>query len=165
MITGVASAINDIAEVVMFENWLRFYFIAEEDDKLVLRLPEKAMEQIKRRYAKFYDLADYLNNLEIDHSTSLKAVCMFVSGGSKDARLADDEIAKIFDNPAFHLELQIFSSWVQAHEEQLDRRFMEFSEWQKEYAAWKESEEVQDYISKLRQKMPLHGSNATETLQ
>ena len=73
-------AVERIAQVVMFENWLRFYFIGEEEGgKLLIRLPEKAMEQLTARYGAFYGLAERLNNREVDHQTSINEVCLFVA--------------------------------------------------------------------------------------
>ncbi len=45
---------NDVLEGVMFENWLRFYFLEETEvkdekgePKLVMNIPEKGMAKIK----------------------------------------------------------------------------------------------------------------------
>ncbi|MDL2267430.1 hypothetical protein LJC46_05520 [Desulfovibrio sp. OttesenSCG-928-G15] len=145
--------IEKVTQVVMFENWLRFYFIVEEGDKLLMRLPEKAMEQIRTRYSSYYDLAEILNNAEIDHQTSLKAVCLHASSGGDGAPLNEKDLSEVFDSPDFQLELQLFSSWVQGHEEQLDERFLEFSEWLQAYTAWKNSDEVRELAHKIAQSL------------
>lgn len=154
-----------IAEVVMFENWLRFYFIAEEGEALVLRLPEKAMEQLKKRYAEFYELAEYLNGEEVTHESSLKAVCMFVAGGFGGRALPESVVAEVFDSAVFHQELQLFSSWVQSNEEQLDQQFLEFSQWRDLYARWKETDEVREYREKLAEEMALAAADGPQTTQ
>jgi len=165
MTPEIEAAVGRVAEVVMFENWLRFYFISEEDDKLFIRLPEKALEQLKQRYKAFYDLAVMLNNEEIDHQRSLKAVCMFVSGGFDGRPLPDHVVAGVFDSPKFQVELQLFSNWVQNHEEKLDERFMEFSEWQKAFALWKDTDEVRKYAKQLTEGMTFVSSDTSETVQ
>ena len=165
MTSEIEAAVGRVAEVVMFENWLRFYFISEEDDKLFIRLPEKSLEQLKRRYKAFYDLAEMLNNEEIDHQRSLNAVCMFVSGGFDGRPLPEHVVAGVFDSPKFQVELQLFSNWVQNHEEKLDERFMEFSEWQKGYALWKDSDEVRKYAQQLTEGMTFVSSDTSETVQ
>lgn len=165
MTSDLEAAVGRVAEVVMFENWLRFYFIAEEDDKLFIRLPEKAMEQIKQRYSTFYDLAEILNNEEIDHQRSLKAVSMFIAGGFDGRSLPDSVVAEVFDSPKFQLELQLFSNWVQNHEEKLDARFMEFSEWRTAFILWKETDEVQSYARRLIESMVLASTDAPKTMQ
>ena len=146
MNTETISAINRVAEVVMFENWLRFYFLSEEEDgKLFLRLPEKALRQLQDRYTDLYGLAEYLNGSEVRHEDSVKAVCLFVSGGLGGPALPDGMVADVFDSPGFHLELQLFGTWVQGHEDKLDEGFLEFSRWRELYAGWKETDEVRAY--------------------
>jgi hypothetical protein len=165
MAAEVEAAVGRVAEVIMFENWLRFYFIAEEDEKLFIRLPEKSMEQIQQRYRSYSDLAAMLNNEEIDHQHSLKAVCMFISGDFDGRPLPDYVVAGVFDSPKFQLELQLFSNWVQNHEEKLDERFMEFSEWQKAFALWKDTDEVKDYAKRLAESMVFAPSDDPKTVQ
>jgi len=147
MTPEIEAAAGRVADVIMFENWLRFYFISEEGDTLFIRLPEKAMEQIRQRCQSYYDLAAMLNNEEIGHQRSLKAVCMFISGGGGGTLLPDAVLADVFDSPKFQLELQLFTHWLQSHEEKLDERFMEFFEWQKAFALWKDTDEVKNYIN------------------
>lgn len=165
MIPDFTKAVDRIAEVVMFENWLRFYFIAEENDTLVLRLPEKAMEQLRKRYPGFYGLAEYLNNEEITHRSSMDAVCLFVAREMEGAVLPESVIGRVFDSPQFQVELQLFGSWVQSHEEQLDENFMEFSDWLSLFTAWKESDEVKQYAKRLAESMPLPASSTSTTTQ
>ena len=139
-------AIMRITQVVMFENWLRFYFISEEESgKLFIRLPEKAMAQLMARYNAFHGLAERLNNKEIDHQTSINEVCLFVAASAGGRSLSERIISQVFDSSRFQTELQLFSAWVQAHEEKLDERFMEFSDWLTQYELWKQTDEVEAY--------------------
>lgn len=163
MTSDMQQAVERIAEVVMFENWLRFYFIVEEDNKLLLRLPEKAMQRLNERYKTFYDLALHLNGREIDPKTSMQEVCLFVSGDFNGRPLPEYILTSVFDSPGFQAEIQLFSYWVQAHEEQLDAAFMEFSEWLEKYALWKKSEAVKNYSRGLAAGMNIDES--TETIQ
>jgi len=145
MTPEIEAAANRVADVIMFENWLRFYFISEEGDRLLIRLSEKAMEQIRQRCRAYCDLAAMLNNEEVDHQRSLKAVSLLISGSFDGVLLAGDELADIFDSPKFQLELHLFTHWLQSHEEKLDERFMGFDEWQKAFALWKDTDEVKQY--------------------
>lgn len=160
------AAVSRIAQVVMFENWLRFYFISEEEDeKLFIRLPEKAMEQLKKRYGAFYGLAERLNGLEVDHNTSLNEVCLFVAGEIDSRTLSQDMINSVFDSNRFQVELQLFSAWVQAHEEKLDEAFMEFNDWLNQYEQWKLTDTVEAYRKKIADHMARFTNSATETPQ
>ena len=159
------AAVARITEVVMFENWLRFYFIDEEDDTLVLKLPEKALEQIQKRYGNLHDLADRLNEREVDHQTSMNEVCLFVANDFSARGIPEEIASRVFDSPVFQLELQLFGSWVQSHEEQLDQGFMDFTAWQKGYREWRDTDEVREYSKKLGASIPTMSSNNSETTQ
>ncbi len=159
-------AVSRITQVVMFENWLRFYFITEEEDgKLLIRLPEKALEQLKARYASFYGLAESLNNREIDHQTSVNEVCLFVATEIDGKSLSEQMINRVFDSTQFQVELQLFSAWVQAHEEMLDENFVEFNVWLERYAAWKQTDEVEAHRKSIVSHMSRLVQNSTTTAQ
>ena len=165
MSSSLKNAVERIMEVVMFENWLRFYFIAEEGDALFIRLPEKALEQLKTRYGRFYELADRLNNIPISHETSMKEVCLFIADGLDGPPLSEDVISRVFESAEFQIAMQLFGYWVQAHEEQLDASFLEFAEWRTLFSQWQESDEVQEYRKTLAERQLLSGSNVSDTLQ
>lgn len=165
MSTNLQDNIDRIIEVVMFENWLRFYFIAEEGDTLSIRLPEKAMEQLKKRYGHLYGLADRLNNVAISHDTSMNEVCLFISGGFDGHPMPDHVIADVFASAAFQVEIELFNHWVQAHEAQLDASFLEFSEWQRLFAEWEKADEVREFRKTLAERQVLSRSDASETVQ
>ncbi len=154
-----------IAEVVMFENWLRFYFIAEEGDKLFIRIPEQAMSKLTSGYPRLAGLAERLNNKEIDHKTSLEAVIMFTASEIDGVVLPEALIGQVLDSPRFHLALQLFGSWVQSHEEQLDAGFMEFSVWQSMFDEWRKSEKVQEYAAEVAGAMLRTVKNVPDTTQ
>lgn len=165
MSSSLTNAVERIMEVVMFENWLRFYFIAEEGDTLFIRLPEKALEQLKKRYGRFYELAERLNNVPISHETSMKEVCLFIADGIEGQPIPEDVISRVFESGEFQIAMQLFGSWVQTHERQLDASFLEFSEWGRLFAQWQEGEEVQEYRKTLAERQLLSGSNVSDALQ
>lgn len=43
----------------------------------------------------------------------------------------------IFDSATFQVQMQLFNAWVQMHEEQLDRNFVDFGGWQKLFDDWR----------------------------
>jgi hypothetical protein len=159
------NAVDRVVQVIMFENWLRFYFIEEDGEALVIRLPEKAMEQLKSRYADFFDLADRLNNREVDHQTSMSEVCLFVTNDFSARRLPEDLATRVFDSARFMLEMQLFGSWVQSHEEQLDQGFLEFNAWLERFRQWRESADVREYAKTLASRNPTYACNTTDTTQ
>ncbi len=160
------SAITRVTEVLMFENWLRFYFIEEDDGgELFIRLPEKALQQIQNNYGQFYDLADRLNNREINHQTSMNEVCLFVAADFSSKGLPEDLATRVFDSLAFQLEVQMFGAWVQAHEDLLDVNFMDFATWRHSYEQWCKSDAGLAYRKKLSANMPTMAGFCTDTPQ
>ena len=159
-------AVSRITQVVMFENWLRFYFINEEpEDKLFIRLPEKAMDKLKTEYEEFYGLAERLNNREIDHQTSVNEVCLFVATEIDGKSLSEQEISRVFSSSTFQVEQQLFSSWVQAHEDQLDENFTEFRDWLKQYDLWKQTDEVESYRKQIMDHIARFVQNSSTSSQ
>lgn len=158
------TAFDRIVEVVMFENWLRFYFIAEKGDKLIISLPEKAVERIEKDYPTLFGLAEMLDGREIDHQSSVEAVCMFVAGRVETAT-PEHTIKEVFDSARFHMELNLFGMWVQNHEDQLDEAFIPFARWQQLYGEWRNTPKVQEHIASFEEQAARIAGNATETSQ
>ena len=130
------NAVFQVLEAVMFENWLRFYFITEKPDApagpdgeapLFLAVPEKGMERIKELYPHLLPLAEDMNGREVDFETSRRAVCTFVLDNLDGKSLPKDMTSTIFESATFQVQMQLFNAWVQMHESQLDQGFLEFA--------------------------------------
>lgn len=134
----------------MFENWLRFYFITEpEEGKLVVAVPEQAIARIREQHPSLMPLAEELNGREISFELSRRAVCTFVvtqlDGQAMPRNMAD----LVFDSSSFQLEMQLFNSWVQGHENQLDTHFLDFASWRRMFAEWRNSDKVREWAASL----------------
>ena len=150
-------AVVSILEAVMFENWLRFYFIAEKADAdnvdgehtLYLAVPDKAMTRIREEYAHLLPLAESLNGKTASFENSQQAVCTFVvqhlDGKSMPRQMAD----MVFDSSSFQTRMQLFNAWVQMHEEQLEQTFMDFAQWRSLFAQWCETDKVKELAARL----------------
>lgn len=146
------AAVQHVLEAVMFENWLRFYFITEKPgspDSLSVAVPDQAQQRIQERYPHLYPLVLTLHAQPIDFETSRRALCTFVVTELEGKAIARDMGVKVFDSTTFQTELQLFNTWVQAHEDQLDRAFMDFGMWRSLFAEWRKSEAVQDFACQL----------------
>lgn len=153
-VQGFARAVQCILEAVMFENWLRFYFITEKpapgnEDKLFIAVPEQGMRRIAELHAHLLPLAESLNGREIDFETSRSAVCTYVMTEVDGKRVPRNMSDAAFDSDAFQMETQLFNTWVQAHEDQLDQGFLDFSAWKKMFAHWRESDAVKEWAAQL----------------
>lgn len=147
-----ASAVQQVLEAVIFENWLRFYFISEKPDnvdELYVAIPEQAMQRIQELYPHLAPLAHSLNAQVIDFDSSRRALCTYVATELDGKRMPAEMSAKVFDSATFQTEMQLFNTWVQAHEPQLDKAFMDFGMWRSLFAGWRTSDAVKEWASQL----------------
>ena len=154
-------AVDTILEVVMFENWLRFYFINEmyeeeetkkTDDnnpKLFIVIPEKGMHKIQELYPSLYPLAKSLNNQEITFEVSQGAVCSYIVENIDGTLIPRDTAPTMMDSIAFQVRLNLFNTWIQLHENQLEQGFLEFGTWKELFTEWKNSDVGRDLTEKL----------------
>lgn len=151
MNNSLKDAIKDIAQIVQFENWLRFYFIREEDDgRLLLEVPEEAQEKIKADYPDLAGLVEIVNHTAVTYESSTQAVCQFVASSLDGRKYVPGIANKVFDDRRFKSEMNYFGLWVQSHEEQLDQGFADFATWSELFEEWKTSDKVKEYIDKLQ---------------
>ena len=141
-------AVRQILEAVMFENWLRFYFITDlGEDRLAVAVPEQGLVRIRELHPELMPLVEELNGKEINFELSRSAVCTFVVTELDGQSMPRDMAAVVFDSAAFQLEMRLFNTWVQAHEAQLDETFMDFSSWQSLFTEWRDSDKVKAWAA------------------
>jgi hypothetical protein len=144
------TAVKDIAEVVIFENWLRYYFVSEEEgDKLFLRVPEEVMQEIKEKHEHLYPVAEELNNGEIDYQRSQEVVCTFVAKQFDGQKYNTGTVPRAFDSKDLKVDLHLFGLWQEGHQERLDREHLSFEGFSDFFQTWKNTDEVQNYRKKL----------------
>lgn len=150
MSTAFQLATRQILDVIMFENWLRFYFISEpEGGGLALAVPEQGLTRIREQHPQFMPLLEELNGREISFESSRQAVCTFVATQLDGKAMPVNMANLVLDSDAFQLEMQLFNNWVQGHEEQLDKHFLDFSTWKRLFTAWRESDKVKVWAASL----------------
>ena len=147
-----------VLEAVMFENWLRFYFISEKPDApagrdgqpaLYMAVPVKGLERISELYPHLLPMAEEMNGKEVDFEASRRAVCNFVLEHVDGHNMPRDTAAMIFESATFQVQMQLFNAWVQMHEAQLDRNFVDFGGWQKLFDEWRSSPAARELAEKL----------------
>lgn len=150
MPTQMSQPEHDVADVLKFESWLRFYFIIEtEDGGLLVRIPEKAVEQIRTLHPELVELALSMNEQTIDQESSQRNVCLFAIQNLDGKKYPYGTTAKAFDGKHFKNEMYLFNLWQQAHESQLDATFTDFNGWKRLFEEWKRSPQVQEYFGRL----------------
>ena len=150
MSTAFQQAVQQILEVIMFENWLRFYFISEpEGGSLALAVPEQGLTRIREQHPQLMPLLEELNGKNISFELSRQAVCAFVAAQLDGKTMPVNMADFVLDSSSFQLEMHLFNSWVQGHEEQLDKNFLDFSTWKRLFAEWRNSGKVQEWAASL----------------
>ncbi|MBA4357262.1 MAG: hypothetical protein Q7U56_04230 [Humidesulfovibrio sp.] len=144
-----ASAVADIAQVFMFEQWLRHYFVVEKDGKLFIVIPEADLAEIHGKHESLGGLADMLNNDEINYEKCQTMVCAFVGARFDGSKYGPDVVARTLDSKAFKIEMYVFGVWLKGHESHLDAAKLPFAEWLELYAGWKSLDQVKEYRHKL----------------
>ncbi len=159
------NALMDAAEIMQFESWLRFYFIQEEGDALMLRVPEQAVEKIKENYEHLAPLLETMNDCEMTYENSVNTVCQFVVTSLDGNRYSSGVVGNVFDSPEFQREMKLFHIWTQVHEEQLEQAPMEFETWRKLFGEWKSSDKVQSQMKRVEDDVSRMTQCSTKTVQ
>jgi len=144
-----AQAVADIAEVFMFDQWLRHYFVVEKEGKLRLEIPEDDMKAIYEHEAHLAPLADMANNSELTYESSQTNVCAFVGARYDGAKYPAGVVSSALNSKQFKIEQYVFNVWFKMHEQYLDESRMPFSEWREMYEGWNGMPQVKEYRRKL----------------
>lgn len=150
-------AVNGMLEALMFENWLRFYFLQEEKrpgaDEPVLRviIPEPAMQRIRDRFTAYVPMAERMNGREATLELSRDAVCDFIRTTYEGTLIPRGSVASYFDSHAFQVGMQLFNVWVQAYEELLDATFHDFARWCEAFRTWRASEHGREVENRMEE--------------
>lgn len=132
--------IKSLLDIVIFESWLRFYFITETKEggaeNLRIELPEKSLAKIRELYPQFYPMAEKMNGKTVDFEVSRKAVLNHISE-ELDGKIAEKgETQKALQSATFQTRLNLFHIWEQLHEAQLDQGFADFGSWLELFGKW-----------------------------
>ena len=117
-------AVVSILEAVMFENWLRFYFLREDEVSegkyvLSIAIPEKALDRIRERFFEFYPMAEELNGRELTLDVSRSAVCNFIRDTYEGDLIPQGSLSAYFDTHAFQIGLQLIEPFLAILERRL----------------------------------------------
>ena len=141
------AAMDAVSEVMKFETWLRFYFIVEDGDEIVVRIPDGVLADMGEKHPHLKELAERYNGLAMDYETSRQEVCSFL--GSRIEGVEMDMIPRVMDSRELRLEMHIFHLWVTGHEAVLDEEFTDFDWWKDNFARWRDSDEVQAFAKRM----------------
>ncbi|MBQ7739368.1 MAG: hypothetical protein IJT59_06930 [Desulfovibrionaceae bacterium] len=152
------NAVDKIIEAVMFENWLRFYFISpmeeegnpdSNDEHLFLILSDKALKKIEELYPELLPMAMYMNKKELSFELSQKTISIYVVENIDGHIIPRDTAQSIMNSMAFQTQLELFNTWISLHEDQLEQGFSDFGAWKEMFANWQESESGHELKEKI----------------
>lgn len=150
MTTQMQQAVADVAEVMKFENWLRFYFVTgEEGEAVKIEIPDEIVDELEKNQEHLASLAKQYDGSLIDYQQSCTSTCAHVAMLYDGTKYPSGTVTNVWDSKDLKLEMYLFGLWVQGAEEQLDEEFMPFEAWMKGFEEWKGTDEVQDYLARL----------------
>lgn len=150
MTTQMQQAVADVAEVMKFENWLRFYFVTgEEGEAVKIEVPQEIIDDLEKNHEHLSGLAMQYNGELIDYQRSCTSTCAHVAMLYDGTKYPTGTVTNVWDTKELKLEMYLFGLWMQGAEAQLDEEFMPFIEWMNGFEEWKGTDEVQDYLNRL----------------
>ena len=155
-----AGNLRHAEELILFEQWMRFYFIEEEGGILYIRMPQETFELVRHEFPALFPVAEALNDKPIDHQATLAILSEAMLNGVH--ALNNDQWAEVLGGSGFKLTLTLLSTWVEAEEENLDEYPLGFSAWLGRFEAWRASEAIVDYAARLRDSIERTGGQAEQ---
>lgn len=143
---GPQDAVDLILEAVMFESWLRFYFLRDLQDSpsahngdspVGVRLTEEERQDLSRREPALFPLIRLVDGQEAGFATSRNAVCRYLIDELDGSRLPQGMAAGLLESPQFQARLQLFHNWLQEHQTVLDRTYHDFADWRIKFGQWR----------------------------
>ena len=125
-VSGNKEKMDVLLEAVLFEQWIRFCWIAEDaDEGYVVRIPEEALATIEKDFPHLQPLLLQLNNKPVDAALSCEAVLDYGRsqlGNSLDTVLASSD---------FQEQVGRFHLWLARRSEEPDLVCPSFAVWKK----------------------------------
>ena len=146
---SVKNAVKDALEIFQFDQWIRFYFVEEKDEKLWIRIPEDILAGLKETHPSFHSFADLVNDAVTDYKRSQENVCSFVAARLDGQKYEATVLPQVFDDATFKVEMYMFNVWLKMHEAFLDEEYKDFEGWMEMFEGWNSMDEVKEYRAKL----------------
>jgi hypothetical protein len=141
--------VRDVAEVFMFEHWMRFYFINAQGSDLVLSIPPKAMTKIREDYPHMVTLAEMMNEQAMSQERSQQSICTFISMTVEQRQRDSNAVTNVLNSSKLNAQLYAFNLWVEANETRLGELFLDFSTWKELYDQWRSTDKGKEFLNSL----------------
>ena len=147
------NALNDMARVFHFEFWLRYYFIQEKDGNLFIELSEEQATQMQAKFPDFWELVETVQGRPLSPELSQQSVVEFLQVNFEGKKYPANTVLKVLDSKDFSVEMYLFNTWVDLHEEQLMQKIFGFDYWMHVYDEWKTTEKGQQLSQSIKLQM------------
>ena len=155
--TENSNACAEMAKVFHFEFWLRFYFIEERDNGIFIELSEEQAKQMQVQFPDFWELVERVLDQPLTPELSQQSVVEFLQLNYDGKKFPPNTAPKVLDSKEFSIEMYLFDTWLNLHEEQLMQKIYGFDSWMHAFTEWKTSERGQKVSSSLA--VRLHQEN------
>lgn len=143
-------ALRDVSRVFHFEFWLRYYFVEEKDGKLFIALNEDQRRQVRDQFSEYWDLAERMVGVLLSPELSQRVVVEFLQLHMDGVKYSHAAINEVLDSKEFSVEMHLFDTWINLHEEQLMKKIYGFNTWMHIYGEWKDTDKTKQIAQSLR---------------
>lgn len=152
-------AVIDVAKVFHFEFWLRYYFVEEKNEALYITLNEGQVKQMQTQFPEYWELVERVLDTPLSPELSQRVVVEFLQIHVEGTKYPVNTVSAVLDSKDFGVEMYLFDSWIDLHEEQLMQKIYGYDYWMHSYEEWKQSEKGQLLLQSV--KLQLHGESDT----
>lgn len=149
----VQNALNETARVFHFEFWLRYYFIEERDGSLYINLTDEQLRQMQAQFPDYWELVERVKDRPLSPELSQQSVVEFLQLNLEGKKYPSNTVIKVLDSKDFSLEMYLFDTWVNLHEDQLMQKIYGFDYWMRVYGEWKASDRGRQLLQSLKVQM------------
>lgn len=143
-------ALIDMSRVFHFEFWLRYYFVEEKDGELFIELSEEQTKQMRNQFPEYWELVERVVDTPLSPELSQRAVVEFIQLNMEGVKYPANTVPTILDSREFSMEMHLFDTWNNLHEDQLMQKIYGFDSWMQIYEEWKKTDKAQQLAQSLR---------------
>ncbi len=146
------TALSDVTRVFMFEHWLRFYFVQDQDGEIRLELTSAQKDRIHAEYRELGELAERMDGEVLSPEKCRAFIVDFLRDQYDGKKYPMGMVPQILDQAEFQLELALFNVWSSLHETQLETGILGFEKWEAFFKEWKESDQGRQVLVSMQVK-------------
>ncbi|MDO9584783.1 MAG: hypothetical protein Q7J24_17015 [Desulfomicrobium sp.] len=114
---------------------------------------------MQTQFPDFWELAESVQGRPLSPELSQQSVVEFLQVNFEGKKFPANTVLKVLDSKEFSVEMYLFNTWLDLHEEQLMQKIFGFDYWMLIYDEWKATEKAQQLTHSLKLQMQgEHGS-------